>query len=52
MFDPCCGSGGMLTIGRKYIQENINPNLELRLLGQELNDTTYSVCKSDMLISG
>ena len=27
VFDPCCGSGGMLTIGRKYIQENINPNL-------------------------
>jgi len=41
-----------LTIGKEYIHENINPNVELRLLGQELNSQTYSICKSDMLISG
>jgi len=52
IFDPCCGTGGMLTIGKEYIHENINPNVELRLLGQELNSQTYSICKSDMLISG
>jgi type I restriction enzyme M protein len=52
IYDPCCGTGGMLTIGKEYIHENINPNVELRLLGQELNSQTYSICKSDMLISG
>ncbi|MBT4716238.1 MAG: SAM-dependent DNA methyltransferase, partial [Candidatus Marinimicrobia bacterium] len=52
IFDPCCGTGGMLTIGKEYIHENINPNVDLRLLGQELNSQTYSICKSDMLISG
>ena len=52
IFDPCCGSGGMLTIGKEYIHQNINDKLELRLLGQELQDQTYSICKSDMLITG
>jgi type I restriction enzyme M protein len=51
VFDPCCGSGGMLTIGKEYIHENINSEINLRLLGQELNPQTYSICKSDMLIT-
>jgi len=51
IFDPCCGSGGMLTIGKEYIHQNINDKVKLRLLGQELNPQTYSICKSDMLIT-
>ncbi len=51
IFDPCCGSGGMLTIGKEYVHQNINDKIELRLLGQELNPQTYSICKSDMLIT-
>lgn len=52
IFDCCSGSGGMLTIGQDYIKENINPDIQLRLLGQELNPQTYSICKSDFLITG
>jgi len=52
IFDPCCGTGGMLTIGKKYFHEQINPNADIRLLGQELNAQTYAICKSDMLIIG
>ena len=52
VYDPCCGSGGMLTIGEQYIHDNINDKVELRLLGQELNPQTYSICKSDMMITG
>jgi type I restriction enzyme M protein len=52
VFDPCCGTGGMLTIGKEWIQENINPNLQINLYGQELNDVTYSICKSDQLMMG
>ena len=52
IFDPCCGTGGMLTIGKEYFLENINPAANLRLLGQELNAQTYATCKSDMLITG
>ena len=52
IFDPCCGTGGMLTIGKDYFLENINPDADIRLLGQELNPQTYAICKSDMLITG
>ena len=51
IFDPCCGTGGMLTISKEYIHEHINDQVSLRLLGQELNPQTYSICKSDMLIT-
>ena len=52
IFDPCCGTGGMLTIGKNYFREQINPDATIRLLGQELNAQTYAICKSDMLITG
>jgi len=51
VYDPCCGTGGMLTIGKDWVQENINPKLEINLFGQELNPQTYSICKSDFLIT-
>jgi len=33
IFDPCCGTGGMLSIGKEWIHNNINEKIELRLLG-------------------
>lgn len=50
VFDPCCGTGGMLTIGKEWVLENINSDLKIELYGQELNDVTYSICKSDLLM--
>lgn len=51
IYDPCCGTGGMLTIGKEWIKEHINAEVDLRLYGQELNPQTYAICKSDMLIT-
>jgi type I restriction enzyme M protein len=51
VYDPCCGTGGMLTIGKDWVHENINPKLDINLFGQELNPQTYSICKSDFLIT-
>jgi type I restriction enzyme M protein len=51
IYDPCCGTGGMLTIGKEWIKENINKDLKIELFGQELNDATYAICKSDFLMS-
>jgi type I restriction enzyme M protein len=51
VYDPCCGTGGMLTIGKEWIHENINKNLKVELFGQELNDVTYAICKSDFLMA-
>ena len=52
IFDPCCGTGGMLTIGKEWVQENVSEEVRFQLYGQELNPFTYSICKSDFLITG
>ena len=41
----------MLTIGKEWIRQNINSDIDLRLYGQELNPQSYSICKSDMMIT-
>ena len=50
VYDPCCGTGGMLTIGKEWVHKNINPDLSINLYGQELNDVTSAICKSDFLM--
>lgn len=52
VFDPACGTGGMLTIAKEHILENINPDIEVVMYGQELNEQTYAIAKSDVLIMG
>ena len=52
MFDPCCGTGGILTQGQEWVRESINPDVDFILFGQELNPQTYSICKSDMMLLG
>jgi type I restriction enzyme M protein len=47
VYDPCCGSGGMLTIAKERILE-INPHADVFLFGQEVNPETFAVCKSDL----
>lgn len=51
VYDPACGTGGMLTSCKEYIQ-NINPNIDVVLYGQESEDGIYAMCKSDMLMKG
>ena len=51
IYDPCCGTGGMLTIGKEWIKENINKDIDVFMYGQENIPQTYSICKSDFLIS-
>jgi type I restriction enzyme M protein len=52
IFDPCCGTGGMITIGKEWVNENISDDVMFQLYGQELNPQTFSICKSDFLITG
>ncbi len=51
VYDPCAGSGGMLTIAKDRIRE-INPNADVFLFGQEVNPETWAVAKADLLITG
>ena len=51
IYDPACGTGGMLSVAQEYL-EDLNSKAVLRSYGQELNDETYAVAKSDILIKG
>jgi type I restriction enzyme M protein len=51
VYDPACGTGGMLTGAKTYIL-SINPDVDVILYGQELNEETYAICKADMLMKG
>lgn len=52
IYDPTCGTGGMLTISKEHIKSDINPDAKVYLYGQELNPQTYAIAKSDILIKG
>ena len=56
IYDPACGTGGMLTESENFI---VDPEGEIKatkadiyLFGKEVNDETYAICKSDMMIKG
>ncbi|MDV3927844.1 N-6 DNA methylase [Elizabethkingia anophelis] len=51
IYDPACGSGGMLTEAEHFAKE-INPKANFILYGQELQPETFAICKADMLIQG
>ena len=61
VYDPCCGSGGMLTIAKEHITvgetrdgERVgdpkNPDADIHLFGQEVNPETFAICKSDLFM--
>ncbi len=53
IYDPCCGTGGMLTAAKELIKEQSHrEDIKVYLYGQELNEKTYAICKSDLLIKG
>ena len=51
IYDPACGTGGMLSVAENYIH-SLNSSAELLAFGQEINDQTFAICKADMLIKG
>jgi type I restriction enzyme M protein len=51
LFDPACGTGGMLSVSEEYLRE-LNPDARLEVFGQDYNDQSYAVCGSDMMIKG
>jgi type I restriction enzyme M protein len=49
IYDPACGTGGMLSIAEEYIQKKY-PNVTPEVFGQEINDMTYAISESDMML--
>ncbi|MGV0937340.1 type I restriction-modification system subunit M [Empedobacter falsenii] len=56
IYDPACGTGGMLTESENFITDPDGEikatNTDVYLFGKEVNDETYAICKSDMMIKG
>jgi len=55
IYDPCAGSGGMLSISKEFIQSDesgIHSEGTIFTFGQEINPETYALCKADMLLKG
>ena len=61
VYDPCCGSGGMLTLAKEHITDGetrdgelcgdaVNPDADTHLFGQEVNPETFAICKSDLFM--
>lgn len=51
LFDPACGTGGMLSVAEDHLR-SLNPGARLEVFGQELNNETYAICRSDMMLKG
>ncbi len=51
VYDPACGTGGMLALTEEALRE-FNNGIRVELYGQELNGESYAICKSDMLVTG
>lgn len=56
IYDPACGTGGMLTESELFITDEEGEikatNTSVYMFGKEVNDETYAICKSDMMIKG
>jgi type I restriction enzyme M protein len=55
VFDPACGSGGMLTEAQNFIIDpdgGIKSSADVYIYGKEINPETFAICKSDMMIKG
>jgi type I restriction enzyme M protein len=55
IYDPACGSGGMLTESQNFVKDEegiIKSNGDVYLFGKESQPETFAICKSDMMIKG
>ena len=52
IYDPCCGSGGMLISSKEYIDEQGQEGRKANLYGQEASGTVWSIAKMNMLLHG
>lgn len=52
IYDPACGSGGMFIQSEKFVEEHKGKVSDLSIYGQELNSTTWKLCKMNLAIRG
>lgn len=52
IYDPACGSGGMFIQSEKFVEEHQGKLEDLSIYGQELNSTTWKLCRMNLVIRG
>jgi len=52
VYDPTCGSGGMLIISREFVEQSGGDPTNLRLCGQVNDTSAWSICKLNMMLHG
>ena len=52
VYDPTCGSGGMLIISREFIEQSGGDPTDIRLCGQVNDASAWAICKLNMLLHG
>ncbi|WP_328260756.1 HsdM family class I SAM-dependent methyltransferase [Pseudoalteromonas sp. Cn5-37] len=52
IYDPACGTGGILSEAERTILEDLNSDANVELFGQEYNAESYAICGSDLMIKG
>ncbi|NAS19574.1 N-6 DNA methylase [Clostridium butyricum] len=52
IYDPACGSGGMFIQSEKFVEEHQGKIENLSIYGQELNSTTWKLCRMNLAIRG
>jgi len=52
VYDPTCGSGGMLIQSKQYLAEHGKDDRNISLYGQEMNLSTWAICKMNMFLHG
>ncbi len=52
VYDPCCGSGGMFVQSLNFIQAHGGQRTNIRVYGQESNNTTWRLARMNLAIRG
>lgn len=52
VYDPTCGSGGMLIVSREFVEQSGGDPTNLRLCGQVIDPSAWSICRLNMLLHG
>ena len=52
VYDPCCGSGGMLIASHRHVQDRSSGARPLQLFGQDNNGEVWAMAKMNMILNG
>lgn len=52
IYDPACGTGGILVQSKRYIEENKGDTRQITVYGQEFNNTTWKLAKLNLILNG